>query len=285
MARKAGLGRGLDALIPGMESENLEMGSSFVPIQKLKPNPMQPRFEIAPEELQELADSIREHGIIQPLIVSQDLDTGTYILIAGERRLRAAQLAGLDMVPVIIRQVSDQERLELALIENVQREDLNPLETAEAYHQLVEQFQLKQEEIAIRVGKNRATIANTLRLLNLSEQARKALAEGKISEGHARTILSLSTAQAQNAALQTIIAHDLNVRQAEELSKRLSGEKTTLKRKSEKSPEINELEKRLRDQLGTKVTLQHSHHGGTLTIHFYSDEELNSIVEKILARV
>ncbi len=228
MARKAGLGRGLDALIPGLDSENPELGSSFISINKIKPNPMQPRFEIEPKELQELADSIHEHGILQPLIVSQDLSSGSYVLIAGERRLRAAQLAGLDMVPVIIRQVSDQERLELALIENVQREDLNPLETAEAYHQLVEHFQLKQEEIAVRVGKNRATIANTLRLLNLSEQARKALAEGKISEGHARTILSLPSVQAQNAALQTMITHDLNVRQAEELCKKLSGEKPKL---------------------------------------------------------
>jgi ParB family transcriptional regulator, chromosome partitioning protein len=282
MARKAGLGRGLDALIPGLESESSELGSSFVSINKIKPNPMQPRFEIESKELQELADSIHEHGILQPLIVSQDLDSGSYILIAGERRLRAAQLAGLEMVPVIIRQVSDQERLELALIENVQREDLNPLETAEAYHQLVEQFQLKQEEIAIRVGKNRATVANTLRLLNLSELARKALAEGRISEGHARTILSLPTVQAQNAALQTMITHDLNVRQAEELCKKLSGEKVKLIVKPEKSPEIKELETRLRDQLGTKVTLQHSVHGGTLTIHYYSDEELDSIVEKIL---
>ncbi len=282
MARKAGLGRGLDALIPGLDSENPELGSSFVSINKIEPNPMQPRFEIEPKELQELADSIHEHGILQPLIVSQDLDSGSYVLIAGERRLRAAQLAGLDMVPVIIRQVSDQERLELALIENVQREDLNPLETAEAYHQLVEHFQLKQEEIAVRVGKNRATVANTLRLLNLSEQARKALAEGKISEGHARTILSLSSVQAQNAALQTMINHDLNVRQAEELCKKLSGEKPRPKINPEKSPEIKELETRLRDQLGTKVTLQHSAHGGTLTIHYYSDEELDSLVEQIL---
>lgn len=280
MARKGGLGKGLDALLPSNGSS--ESGNTYVPIQKIIPNPHQPRGKHDPEELKELAASIREHGVLQPLIVTQDPQSGQYILIAGERRLRAADLAGLETVPVIVRQVSDREMLELALVENVQRSDLTPLETAEAYRQLSDDFHLSHEEIASRVGKSRVTITNTLRLLKLPDAVLSALAANSITEGHARALLALSTPQAQIAALQTIISHDLTVRQTENLVQRLMGEKHPAPVHGIPSPEVREIEDRLRAALGTRVTLHHSKKGGTLTIHYYSDEELNSIIGQII---
>lgn len=281
MARKAGLGRGLDALIPGAENSP-EVGEYFVPIAKIKPNPLQPRAQMNEEELKELSASIHEHGVLQPLIVTHDASSDEFVLIAGERRLKASQMAGLDMVPVIIREASEQQRLELALIENVQRADLNPLEMADAYQQLSDEFNLTQDEIAVQVGKNRVTVANTLRLLKLTESAKKAIIDGKISEGHARALLGLASPSAQNAALQTILAHDLNVRQTEALVKKLSGVKPEKKNKEAKSADLVEIETQLRDRLGTKVTLNHTSQGGTLVIHYYSDEELEALVSQIL---
>jgi len=281
MAKKSGLGRGLEALIPGGESEATGNVVS-IPVDKISPNPRQPRTFFDEEEIQELAASIEAHGIIQPLIVSEAVRAGEYLLIAGQRRWMAARLAGLNTVPAIIRPASDQERLEIALIENVQRADLNPLEAAEAYRQLVEDFDLSHEEIAARVGKNRVTITNTLRLLKLPEDIKKCLRENEISEGHARVLLSLTTPQAQSAALKTILNQNLNVRQTEELVRKLSGERPKIKFKSAPSPEISDLEKRLRARLGTKVNLNKRGKGGTITIHFYSDEELNSLLSFIL---
>ena len=281
MARKAGLGRGLDALIPGAENSP-EVGENFVPIAKIKPNPLQPRAQMNEEELRELSASIHEHGVLQPLIVTHDASSDEFVLIAGERRLKASQMAGLDMVPVIIREASEQQRLELALIENVQRADLNPLEMADAYQQLSDEFNLTQDEIAIQVGKNRVTVANTLRLLKLTESAKKAIIDGKISEGHARALLGLASPSAQNAALQTILSHDLNVRQTEALVKKLSGVKPEKKNKETKPADLVEIETQLRDRLGTKVTLNHTSQGGTLVIHYYSDEELEALVSQIL---
>ena len=281
MAKKSGLGRGLEALIPGGESEATG-NVVFIPVDKISPNPRQPRTFFDEEEIQELAASIEAHGIIQPLIVSEAVRAGEYLLIAGQRRWMAARLAGLNTVPAIIRPASDQERLEIALIENVQRADLNPLEAAEAYRQLVEDFDLSHEEIAARVGKNRVTITNTLRLLKLPEDVKKCLRENEISEGHARVLLSLATPQAQSAALKTILNQNLNVRQTEELVRKLSGEKPKIKFKSAPSPEISDLEKRLQARLGTKVNLNKRGKGGTITIHFYSDEELNSLLSFIL---
>jgi ParB family chromosome partitioning protein len=234
------------------------------------------------DDLKELSDSIREHGILQPLIVTYDAGMDLYTLIAGERRLRAAKLAGLDMVPVIVRSATDQERLELALIENVQRADLTPLETAEAYRQLAEDFKLSHDEIALRVGKNRVTVTNTLRLLKLPEAVQQALAEGNISEGHARALLALNTPQAQTAALQSILRHQLNVRQTEELVRKLGGEKSTPTVVHHAvSPDIKAMEEKLRERLGTKVTLNHGKQGGTLVIHYYSQEELDAIIALI----
>jgi ParB family transcriptional regulator, chromosome partitioning protein len=282
MARKGGLGKGLEALIPGDRPSETTGAAAFVPVSKVVPNPHQPRYTIDDHDLEDLAASIRTHGILQPLVVMQDMENDRYIIIAGERRLRAAQMAGLDSVPVILRQATDQQMLELALIENIQRADLSPLETAEAYRELHDNFGLSHEEIAVGVGKSRVTVTNTLRLLNLPEFVRKALAAGRISEGHARALLGLNTPQAQVAALNTILKNDLTVRQTEELVRRLGGEKSPSPLKAQPSPEVAELEERLRSRLGTRVSLHHGKKGGSLTIHYYSDEELDAIIALIL---
>jgi ParB family chromosome partitioning protein len=282
MARKGGLGKGLDALIPTQETYKNEVGSTYMSIDKIVANPRQPRNKIEDESLEELAASIREHGILQPLIITSDPLSGQYSLIAGERRLRAARLAGLQQVPVIIRQVTDQERLELALIENLQRTDLTPLETAEAYYQLSEEFGLAHEDIARQVGKSRVSITNTLRLLKLAEPVRIALAEGKISEGHARALLGLVNASAQAAAVEIVIANDLTVRQTEDYVRKLSGIRPPALAPRSIPPEITALEEQLRNSLGTRVTLRKGKKGGSLTIHFYSDEEMDSLISQIL---
>jgi ParB family transcriptional regulator, chromosome partitioning protein len=282
MARKGGLGKGLDALIPGGENNQTESGINNIPIDRIVPNPRQPRTGMNQIELEELAASIREHGVLQPIIIAKGMQPENYVLIAGERRWRASKLAGLDFIPAIIREVSQQQQLELALIENVQRSDLGPLETAEAYRQLVEDFKLSHEEIAQRVGKNRTTITNSLRLLKLPQAALSALAEGRITEGHARSLLALPTAQAQLAALQTILNQGLNVRQTEELIRKLNGQRAAHPLKPVESPEIKDIEGRLCQRLGTKVSLTHGKKGGTVTIHYYSDEELDSLISQIL---
>jgi ParB family transcriptional regulator, chromosome partitioning protein len=281
MVRKSGLGKGLDALMPEPSGEQSSDGSMLIPISKIVPNPRQPRHLMKTEDLAELADSIREHGIIQPLIVTREIDEDVYTLIAGERRLRAAKLAELEVVPVIIRQVTDQQRLELALIENVQRADLTPLETADAYLQLNETFGLSHEEIAQRVGKSRVAVTNTLRLLKLPKAVHESLAEGAISEGHARALLGLSSPQSQTAALGTILRQDLTVRQTEDLVRKLSGEKPQQSPQKPADPIIGEIEQRLSSRLGTRVSLHHAKKGGSVVIHYYSDEELNTLIEHL----
>jgi ParB family chromosome partitioning protein len=280
MSPKGGLGKGLNALIPD-STTNGGTGENLIAIEKIIPNPRQPRRDIDPNSLQELADSIREHGILQPLIVTQNTDHNGYTLIAGERRLQAARMAGLTLIPVIVRQATDQERLELALIENIQRADLTPLETAEAFQQLNEFFQLSHEEIAARVGKSRVTVTNTLRLLKLPDAVKVALTEEKISEGHARALLGLPTPQAQLAALQSILQHGLTVRQTEELVRRMTGEKIAKPAPPPQAPEIRALQDRLCSAMGTKVTLKYGKKGGTITIHYYSQEELDAIIQRI----
>jgi ParB family chromosome partitioning protein len=253
-------------------------------VERIAPNPRQPRTNFDPQELAELAASIREHGVIQPLILTYGEQDDQYVLIAGERRLLAARQVGLEVVPAIVREASEQQRLELALIENVQRTDLGPLEAAEAYRQLAEDFGLSHEQISVQVGKSRAAVTNTLRLLKLPPAVQAALSEGRISEGHARALLALPTPQAQSAALQTVLERELNVRQTEELVHRLSGQKPISQLKPEPPPEMVALEERLRERLGTKVSLNRRRKGGTLVIHFYSDEELDALVEQILGR-
>jgi ParB family chromosome partitioning protein len=282
MARKRGLGKGLDALIPGSESFEEEAGVLQILIKDIAPNPRQPRSQFDPTLLKELADSIAEHGVLQPIVVTPSPDGPGYQLIIGERRLQAAQIAGLDTVPVIVRQVDEQGQLILALIENLQRMDLNPLEAAEGYQHLIEDFDLSHEAVATQVGKSRTSITNTLRLLNLEPSVQQALREEKISEGHARALLGLSKSQAQNAALQTVLKEGLNVRQTEELVRRLSGERRKSTPPRKKSADLSDIEEKLREALGTRVTITSSARGGRIIIHFYSDEELNALVDHLL---
>lgn len=281
MSRKTGLGKGLDALIPASDSAVPASGIDLLLVSQINANPRQPRTVFNPDELRELAHSIREHGMIQPLVVAKAEEPNQYLLIAGERRLQAARLAGLAKVPVIIRDATEQEFLLLALVENVQRADLSPLETAGAYKHLLEEFNLTQEQVAQRVGKSRVAITNTLSLLDLSKLVKEALAEGIISEGHARALKGLSH-QSQSAALQTVVKKGLNVRQTEELARKLKGERPPQKPKPPVDPSIKELEYRLRDELGTKVSLKHGKKGGYINIFYYSTEELNALVSKLL---
>lgn len=282
MAQKSGLGRGLSALIPGEDESTAEKGVTSIPVGSITPNPRQPRSIKRPEELQELTASVREHGVLQPLIVTRGDAPDRYILIAGERRLNAARSAGLMEVPVVIREASDQERLELAIIENVQRSDLSALEEAEAYRQLAEDFGLSHEAIAAQVGKSRVTITNTLRLLKLPDSIKNALIEGRIAEGHARALLALTTAEAQSAALRTVLSQELNVRKTEQLVRKLCGEKPAVASRAPIAPEIASLEEQLRSSLGTKVSMRSNSKGGTITIHYYSHEELDALLARLL---
>ena len=279
MPPKRGLGRGLDALIPISETS---AGVTQLPVSAIGRNPRQPRTRLDPTELEELANSIREHGVIQPLVVAQSAYPGQYTLVAGERRLEAARLAGLPTIPALIREATDQQLLELALVENLQRADLGPLETAHAYKHLAEDFGLSHEEIAAKVGKKRVTVTNTLRLLKLPARLLDALASGELTEGHARALLALPNPQAQTAAFTTVLNKGLNVRQTEELVRRLLGQKETRPAKPARQVESDALATRLREALGTKVALRRGRKGGTIVIHFYSDEELNAIAEAIL---
>jgi len=304
MPQRSGLGKGLDALIPstpGLQQPTTgDGGVSQLPVDAILRNPRQPRGQFDAKDLDELTASIREHGIIQPLIVSPETG-GTYTLIAGERRLEAAKQAGLRTVPAVLRQASDRELLELALVENVQRAELNPLEEAEAYRQLTEDFSLSHEDVALRVGKSRPAVSNTLRLLQLSDKTKQSLVESyshndekdqdmeqgkesrfRLSEGHARALLRLTTHQAQDAALRSVEAGRLNVRQTEELVRKLGGEKAPSAPKKTPPPEVTEIEERLRTSLGTKVALRHGKKGGTVTIHYYSDEELDTLLNRLL---
>jgi ParB family chromosome partitioning protein len=297
MTRKRGLGRGLDALIPAELSQLPDVeadahgrpaaGLLQVAIDAIQPNPHQPRFSIDDDSLAELAASIREHGLIQPLIVtrleSSSPGASPFQLIAGERRWRAARLAGLTQVAVIVKEAAPQEILELALVENVQRADLNPLEEAQAYRQLIDEFGLTQEQVAERVSKSRVAVANTLRLLRAPHAVQKALLAGEIHEGHARALLALETAEAQEAALAVVIKQGLNVRQTEALVRRLAGQEEGRPPPPPPAPQTQALEAAFREALGTRVSLQRDKKGaGRVVIHFYSDEELEHIYERIV---
>jgi ParB family chromosome partitioning protein len=282
-SRRTGLGKGLGALIPTVEADEASaaQGVTEVPIESIVPNPHQPRAPIRDQDLVELAASIEVHGVIQPLVVARSPDG--YQLIAGERRWRASRLAGLALVPVVVKDVVPREMLELALVENLQRSDLNPLEEAMAYRQLTEEFELTQDQVARRVGKSRVAVSNTLRLLKATRQIQEALLETKISEGHARALLGLEQPEAQDAALRTVLRQGLNVRQTEELVRRLLGvpeeaEKST----PEVPPQTRALEASFREALGTKVSLARSGKGGRIVIYFYSEEELDALYERIV---
>ena len=251
-----------------------------VPLNRVRPCPFQPRKEFAPEGLRELADSIKEQGIVQPLIVR---DQGDHLeIIAGERRWRAAQLLGLAEVPVIVREADDRAVLELALIENLQRENLNALEEAQGYSQLIAQFELTQEQVAVKVGKSRTVVANSLRLLKLAPTIQHFLRDGRLSVGHAKVILGLTPEQQQPAA-ERIIKDGLNVRQTEGLVAKLqargAAEKPGVKLPLTKDTHVASLEDRLRERLGTKVHLRYAQGKGALEISFYSDAELERVLQ------
>jgi len=275
--RNTGLGKGLDSLIPMSDDpsgKKQEEKKHTLDIFKIKPNPHQPRKKFNEEELNELADSIKEHGVIQPLVISKVNDE--YILIAGERRLRASRIAGLREVPVILRDTKEIEMIEIALIENIQRSDLNPLEEAVSYRKLIDEFSLTQEDISKKVGKARSTVANTLRLLQLPVEAKQALRDGKITEGHARAILALTSVEQQLGLLNSILSGKLNVRQAES--------RITEAKQTKKDNDVIALEDELSNLLGTKVKIKRSGKGGKIAIEYYSDEELERIVNEIKKR-
>ena len=282
-ARRSGLGRGLDALIPNLQSAApaAAPAQGEVDIDLISPNPSQPRTVFEPEALRELAESIREHGVIQPLIVTRmpGAAPGTYQLIAGERRLLAARQAGLTRVPVVVKESSPQGLLELALVENLQREDLGPLEEAHAFRRLTDEFDLTQEAVAARVGRSRSAVANSIRLLSLPEEIQASLARGEITAGHARALLGIDDPQEQRRTWQRIVQAGLTVRDAEALAKR--GTRTVQTAVLRRPPEIMALEERLQSRLGTRVDLVRGRKGGKLTIHFYSDEELEALIERL----
>jgi ParB family chromosome partitioning protein len=284
---KRGLGKGLGALIPTAEpADAAAAGVREVPVGAIVPNPLQPRQKQDPDALRELADSIREHGLIQPLIVTaasseQQIGGVRYQLIAGERRWAAAQQAGLTTVPVIVKEATPQQMLEMALVENIQRADLNPLEEATAYRQLIDEFGLTQEQVAARVGKSRVTVTNIVRLLRLPDEVKAALLDSQITEGHARALLAIDDPEAMIRLLKAVIGRGLNVRQTEELVRRQTVAPEP-RPKETRSPDTAALEDRFREALGTRVRLFRSKKGGRLVIHFYSEEELQAIYDAIV---
>ena len=279
--RHTGLGRGLGALIP--QTSPAGAAPVEIPISRIRGNPYQPRQRVEQHALESLAASIAIHGVLQPVLVTEVLDG--YQLVAGERRVRAAQMAGLDRVPAIVRQMAQRDQLAVALVENVQRADLNAIEEAHAYRQLADEFGLTQEEIAVRVGRARSTIANTLRLLDLEGPVQQALAEGNIAEGHARALAGASPA-GQRQLVEAVIARDLSVRQTEELVRRLRDRPATDARPaSDPNTEMERLEEDLRRALGTKVLLARSRKGGRIVIEYYSDEEFSRLFDRLTGGV
>lgn len=277
---RSGLGRGLSALIP--QRTPSASGALEIPIARIRENPHQPRHRFDTAELESLAASVREHGIIQPILVTETLDG--YQLVAGERRLRAARMAGLERIPAVVRQLADREQLELALVENLQRADLNPIETAEAYRQLIAEFGFAQDDLATRVGRARTTVTNTLRLLDLAEPVQAAVIEGQISEGHARALGGLAPEQ-QPAVLASVVGQELSVRQAEELVRRLREARPSdppgQAARATADPDLERVEAELRSALGTKVTLARSRRGGRIVIEYYDDDDLSRLYDRL----
>lgn len=280
MTKRKALGRGLSALFPETVISETDKGFFYCPIESISPNPHQPRQNFRDSELIELADSIKEKGVIQPILVSKAKDG--YQLIAGERRWRAAQKAGLDKIPVLIRDVSPAETLELALIENIQRKDLNPIEESSAYQELMQRFHLTQEALSKRVGKDRSTIANFLRLLKLPAIIQQDLINGNLTTGHARVLVTIESPLAQKEVRDLIIKKSLSVRQTEKLVKKIS----TLKKPKNPKPEtdhyMESLSKDLQKSLGTKVVIRRKGKKGRIIIEFYSDEDLGRLIDQLL---
>ncbi|HEY8447388.1 MAG TPA: ParB/RepB/Spo0J family partition protein [Thermomicrobiales bacterium] len=282
--RKGGLGRGLGALIPTLPENETGPAALEVDINAISPNPYQPRTALDQAKLEQLAESIRLHGVIQPLVVRRAMERDRYELIAGERRWRAARLAGLTTVPVVVKEAAPQAMLEMALVENVVRADLTPLEEALAYRQLIEEFGLTQASVAERVGRSRVSVTNTLRLLSAPEPVQVALQTGQITEGHARALLGLPTGADQIAMLELILEKGWSVRQTEEAVRKWVAGAAARSAEKEPDPQLEAIEERFQRALGTRVSLKRGSRGsgGTLTIHFSSDEELTSLYERIV---
>ena len=279
MAKSTGLGKGLAALL-GDDFSAADAAASSLPISQIEPFSGQPRKHFDPEALAELADSIREHGVIQPLTVRK-LGSGYYQIIAGERRWRAAKQAGLKEIPVVIIEADDHKAMELAMIENLQREDLNPMEEAQGFHTLMEQYNMTQEQVAQRLGKSRSAVANTLRLLGLSAPVRRLLEENKLSAGHARALLALE-GRVQAQAAQTVVDQALSVRQTEQLVKRLQSEKPEQPRSP--SPAVNyvaEAERDLSNRLGRACHIAHGKKKGKVEITYYGVDDLNALLDAL----
>ncbi len=284
-AKPRGLGKGLNAIVGAdIVNEVIDRPRAIeAPVDRLSPNPFQPRRSFTQESLEELAESIRRHGVLQPVVVRPSGDG--YQLIAGERRWRAAQIAGLRRIPAVVRELDDTGMVQVALIENLQREDLNPIEEASAYRRLMDEFSMTQEQLSSAIGRSRPAIANAVRLLNLPADIQRAIEERRLSEGHARCLLAIPDQSDQLKAAAVIIANGLNVRQAEELVKgtaRNVSRETTRKRTSEEDPDAVRLTQRLGERLGTRVKLSGSISKGKLEIAYYSAEDLDRILEIIL---
>ena len=289
MNKNRGLGKGLGALIPELAEENQTTEAQFeVNIDDIQTNPYQPRKEFIDDKLNELAESIKIHGIIQPLLVREIGDK--FQLIAGERRLRAAKLVGLTQVPVVVKEMTDQAMMEVALVENLQREDLNPIEEAVAYQRLIDEFQLTQDEIAKKVGKSRPAIASTLRLLNLPLEIRTDLAKGTLTMGHARALLSLKTSEEQKRAWSQLQLQEMSVRETEEFIRQLNSpppvsretKKSSAKAPIRKDPNVIEMEDELQQLFGTKVIIHQTGSGGKIEIDYYDGEDFERICEKLI---
>jgi ParB family chromosome partitioning protein len=271
------LGRGLSALIP--TRDDASDAARDIPLSEIHINPNQPRRDVEHANLEALALSITDHGVLQPILVTETLDG--YRIVAGERRVQAARLAGLERIPAVIRQLADREQLELALVENVQREDLNPIEEANAFRQLHEEFGLTQDEIARQVGRARSTITNTLRLLELDDGVQAAVADGRISEGHARALVGLPAVQ-QLHIVATVVDSGLSVRQAEELARRLREPRPAAEPATRRSdPDLERVEDDLRSALGTKVSVARGRKGGRIVIEYYTDEDLGRLYDRL----
>lgn len=278
--RPQGLGRGLAALIPQRNAATA--GQLEIALDRIVANPHQPRIRVDDAALATLTASIREHGVIQPILVTETIDG--YRLVAGERRVRAARLAGLDRIPAVVRQLADRDQLELALVENLQREDLDPIEAARAYRQLIDEFDFSQEDLAGRVGRARSTVANTLRLLDLHPAVQAAVANGEISEGHARALGGLAS-DAQARVLPTVMSQELSVRQTEELVRRLREPRpaaATSAAERTPDPDLERVEEDLRRALGTKVSLARTRRGGRIVIEYYSDDDLGRLYDRLI---
>ncbi len=282
MATQKGLGKGLGALLGDFSEEAVQSSAyQILPIYKVEPNPNQPRQDFDQEELQALADSISVHGVIQPLTV-RALDSGYYQIIAGERRWRAARLANISEIPVVIIDADDKKAMELALIENLQRQDLNPVEEALGYQSLIEEYGLTQEEAAARVGKSRPAVGNSLRLLSLCPQVMEKLKTGELTAGHARAILTLKTEKKQQEAAQKIIALALSVRQAETLCKNMNKEPTPKKEEVFAVNYVAECEKNLSKHLGRGVKIINGKRKGRFELEFYGEEDLQKLLDALM---